>query len=42
LSIPRNRSADFNKFLDQQSDRSVDREKVFDAAANFAKEETGK
>jgi Protein of unknown function (DUF1572) len=41
LSIPRNRSAEFNQFLDQQNDRSVDREKVFDAADDFAKGKSG-
>lgn len=37
LSIPRNRSTEFNQFLDQQGKRTVDREKVFDAASDFAK-----
>ena len=37
LSIPRNRSTEFNQFLDQQGQRAVDREKVFDAASDFAK-----
>jgi Protein of unknown function (DUF1572) len=41
LSIPRNRSAEFNQYLDQQADRSVDREKVFDAANDFAKGKSG-
>ena len=37
LSIPRNRSAEFNKYLDQSGDRTADREKQFDAAVDFAK-----
>jgi len=37
LSIPRNRSAEFNKYLDQSGDRSADREKQFDAVVDFAK-----
>ena len=41
LSIPRNRSAEFNQFLDQQGERDVDREKVFDAATDFAKGKSG-
>ncbi len=41
LSIPRNRSTEFNQFLDQQGQRSVDREKVFDAATDFAKGKSG-
>ena len=36
LSIPRNRSAEFNKFLDQSGDRTADREKQFDAVVGFA------
>jgi uncharacterized protein DUF1572 len=36
LSIPRNRSAEFNKFLDQSGDRTADREKQFDAGVSFA------
>jgi hypothetical protein len=37
LSIPRNRSADFNKYVDQSGDRLADREKQFDAVVDFAK-----
>jgi hypothetical protein len=37
LSIPRNRSAEFNQYLDQSGDRSADREKQFDAGVDFAK-----
>ena len=37
LSIPRNRSGEFNQFLGQQGERAVDRDKVFDAASDFAK-----
>lgn len=37
LSIPRNRSADFNKFLGESGDRTADREKQFDAVVDFAK-----
>ena len=37
LSIPRNRSAEFNKYLDQSGDRSADREKQFDAVVDFVK-----
>ena len=41
LSIPRNRSAEFNQFLDQKVERDIDREKVFDAASDFAKGKSG-
>lgn len=37
LSIPRNKSAEFNKYLDQSGDRSADRERQFDAGVDFAK-----
>jgi hypothetical protein len=37
LSIPRNRSAEFNKYLDEAGDRSANREKQFDAVVDFAK-----
>jgi hypothetical protein len=36
LSIPRNRSADFNAYLTAQPQADADREKQFDAAAGFA------
>jgi hypothetical protein len=36
LSIPRNRSAEFNAYL-AQTERSADREKQFDAGMDFAK-----
>jgi hypothetical protein len=36
LSIPKNRSAEFNKFLDQSGDRTANREKQFDAVVGFA------
>ena len=36
LSIPRNRSADFNAYLNAQPLAVADREKQFDAAAGFA------
>ena len=36
LSIPRNRSADFNAYLTAQPAAVADREKQFDAAAGFA------
>ena len=36
LSIPRNRSADFNAYLTAQPQAVADREKQFDAAAGFA------
>ena len=36
LSIPRNRSADFNAYLTAQPPAVADREKQFDAAAGFA------
>jgi hypothetical protein len=36
LSVPKNRSAEFNKFLDQSGDRTADREKQFDAVVGFA------
>ncbi|HET6974247.1 MAG TPA: DUF1572 family protein [Pyrinomonadaceae bacterium] len=36
LSIPRNRSADFNAYLIAQPQAVADREKQFDAAAGFA------
>ncbi|HEX6717136.1 MAG TPA: DUF1572 family protein [Pyrinomonadaceae bacterium] len=35
LSIPKNRSADFNAFLTEQPGQVADREKQFDAAAGF-------
>ena len=35
LSIPKNRSADFNAFLNAQPGQVADREKQFDAAAGF-------
>ena len=41
LSIPRNQSAEFNKYLNQSDDRSADREKQFDAAVDFAKKQKG-
>ncbi len=41
LSIPRNRSSEFNQFLDQEGQRTVDREKVFDAASDFAQGKSG-
>lgn len=37
LSIPKNRSAAFNKFLDESGDRTADREKQFDAVDDFSK-----
>jgi Protein of unknown function (DUF1572) len=37
LSIPRNRSADFNAYLGAQPGGIADREKQFDAAQSFAK-----
>ena len=37
LSIPRNRSTDFNAYLTMQPAGNADREKQFDAAAGFAK-----
>jgi len=36
LSVPRNRSAQFNQFLAESSDKSADREKQFDAVVGFA------
>jgi len=41
LSIPRNRSAEFNQYLDQSGDRSADREKQFDAGVDFAQKQKG-
>ena len=41
LSIPRNRSAQFNQYLDQSGDRSADREKQFDAVVDFSKKQKG-
>lgn len=38
LTIPRNRSAEFNAFLGQAAGETVDREKQFEAAAGFAEE----
>jgi Protein of unknown function (DUF1572) len=38
LSIPRNRSADFNAYLATKPDRVADREKQFDAVVGFANE----
>src|SRR5215470_7571393 len=37
LSVPRNRSAEFNAYLSAQPQAVADREKQFDAAASFAK-----
>ena len=42
LSIPRNRSADFNAYLGAQPGGVADREKQFDAAAGFAKSQDQK
>src|ERR1051325_958822 len=42
LSIPRNRSAEFNKYLDESGDRSADREKQFDVGVDFAKKHKGR
>ena len=42
LSIPRNRSADFNVFMSAQPAMAADREKQFDSAAGFAKSLEGK
>ena len=42
LSIPRNRSADFNAYLTAQPPSVADREKQFDAAIGFANESEGK
>jgi len=39
LSIPRNRSAAFNKFLDESGDRTADREKQFDVVDDFSKKQ---
>jgi hypothetical protein len=41
LSIPRNRSAEFNKYLDESGDRSANREKQFDSVVDFAKNQKG-
>ena len=38
LSVPRNRSAEFNQFLAESSDKSADREKQFDAVVGFAQQ----
>jgi len=37
LSIPRNRSANFNSFLKQSEDRSASREQQFDSVTEFSK-----
>ncbi|HSB29302.1 MAG TPA: DUF1572 family protein [Pyrinomonadaceae bacterium] len=42
LSIPRNRSTEFNKFLDQSGDRTADREKQFDAVVDWGSSPTVK
>ena len=39
LSIPRNRSAAFNAFLEDSGERSADREKQFDAVEGFARKQ---
>jgi len=39
LSIPKNRSAAFNKFLDESGDRTADREKQFDVVDDFSKKQ---
>jgi len=36
LSVPRNRSAQFNQFLAESVDKTADREKQFDAVVGFA------
>ena len=42
LSIPRNRSAEFNAFLGAQPPAVADREKQFDVAANFSQSSSDK
>ena len=42
LSIPKNRSAEFNSFLTTQPERVADREKQFDAAAGFSRRSENK
>ena len=39
LSVPKNRSAEFNKFLEQSGDKTADREKQFDSVEKFAPKE---
>jgi len=39
LSIPRNRSAEFNAFLSAQPTSNADREKQFDVATHFSKDQ---
>ena len=38
LSVPKNRSAEFNQFLEQSDDKTADREKQFDSVEKFARE----
>jgi hypothetical protein len=42
LSVPRNRSAQFNQFLAESVDKTADREKQFDAVVDFAKQSENK
>jgi hypothetical protein len=39
LTVPKNRSAEFNQFLQQSGDKTADREKQFDSAEKFARNE---
>jgi len=39
LSVPKNRSAEFNQFLEQSEDKTADREKQFNSAEKFARED---
>ena len=40
LSVPRNSSAAFNKFLDESGDRTADRQKQFDAVEGFTRKQS--
>ena len=38
LSVPKNRSAEFNQFLEKSGDKTADKEKQFDSVEKFARE----
>jgi hypothetical protein len=42
LSVPRNRSAQFNQFLAESSDKDADRERQFEAVEGFARQAENK
>jgi len=38
LSVPKNRSAEFNQFLEKSGDKTADKEKQFDSVEKFGRE----